>query len=124
MLDGVTSLMVPFVGMVFVIFLAYVGTKYISGRYAKMSSGRNMKVLERVALGQDKFLVLVAINKKAYLLGVTNTNISTVCEFNEEDIAADAALQKTDFPTLFADGLKKYSFLHMPSKSDENGEKR
>gem|GEM_PF-4775099 len=89
------------------IFLAYAGTKFISKRYAKMSSGKNVKVMERINLGQEKSLVLITINKKAYLLGVTGKDMSIVCELDESELATVPEENKADFLSLITDGLKK-----------------
>lgn len=106
-MSGSLSYLMPFFGVLLVIFLAYVGTKFISTRYAKMSSGKNIKVLERIALGQDKSLVLITLNKKAYLLGVTGKDISIVCQLDEEELAAVGEEKQADFLSLLTDGLKK-----------------
>jgi flagellar biogenesis protein FliO len=65
--EGVLVFM-QFLGVLFIIFLAYVGTKWISKKYSNISSGNQMKVLERISLGQDKSIVLV-LSEKRYLLG-------------------------------------------------------
>jgi len=99
--------LMPFFGVLLVIFLAYVGTKFISAKYAKMSSGKNIKVLERIALGQDKSLVLISLNKKAYLLGVTGKDISIVCQLDENELATVSVDNQADFLSLLTDGIKK-----------------
>ena len=78
MQTGYASLLVPFILVIFVIFAAYLGTKFISQKYAKISSGKHLRIIERVALGQDKSLVLVRINKKIYLLGVSGKGVNVV----------------------------------------------
>lgn len=117
------SLLMPFIGVLFVILLAYLGTKYISQKYAKMSTGRHLRVIERVALGQDKSLVLLTVNKKAYLLGVTAKGINTVCEFAENDLPTDSGQQNQDFSKILRDSLKKYNIFHLPQNKEEIDEK-
>lgn len=106
-MSGSFSYLMPFFGVLLVIFLAYVGTKFISARYAKMSSGKNIKVLERITLGQDKSLVLITLNKKAYLLGVTGKDISIVCQLEENELLAVSEEKEADFLSLLTEGLKK-----------------
>lgn len=107
MSDSFSYQLMPFFGVLLVIFLAYAGTKFISKRYAKMSSGKNVKVMERINLGQEKSLVLITINKKAYLLGVTGKDMSIVCELDESELATVPEENKADFLSLITDGLKK-----------------
>jgi len=112
--DGFLYQLMPFFGVILVIFLAYVGTKYISVRYAKMSSGKHIKVLERAALGQDRSLVLVTVNGKAYVLGVTGKSIDVLSTFEENEIAEAADPEKRDFSFFLAESLKRCSFPHIP----------
>lgn len=113
-------------GVLFIIFLAYIGTRYISKKYAKMSSGKIIRIIERVPLGQDKMLALVSIGEKSYLLGVTGKNISSLCEFTGDEAPLPEAPVKADFSSLLAENLKKYSFLPWPGKKDQDkfGNKR
>ena len=121
MLDVFLSMIMPFLGVLLVLFLTYWGTKYISIRYARMSSGRHLKVLERTALGQDKFLALVSVNKRVYVLGVTGKAISTVCEFDENELPTEEPVPKTDFSAIFTESLQKYSLFQKFMKTEENG---
>jgi flagellar biogenesis protein FliO len=115
-------MIMPFLGVLLVLFLTYWGTKYISVRYARISSGRHMRVLERAALGQDKFLALVSINKKVYVLGVTGKTIATVCEFDENELPKEEPMPQTNFSAVFTESLQKYSLFQKFIKKEENGE--
>lgn len=120
MQNDFVSLIGPLIGVLFVILLAYLGTKLIAQKYSKMSTGRYLKVIERVALGQDKALVLLTVNQKVYLLGVTDKGINTVCEFEEKELVEINNPSKQDFSPLLGDCLKKYNIFHLPTKDDKN----
>jgi len=105
-----TSFFVPFIIIVFVIILAYIGTRFISVKYTKLTSGRYLKVIERVALGQDKSLVLINIKAKIYLLGVSGNGINIVSEFNEDEFPAISQAGNTDFCSILTDNFKKMLF--------------
>lgn len=102
-----------FLGVLFVIFLAYVGTKWISRKYTNVSKTNQMKVLERISLGQDKSIVLVSIGKKAYLLGVSAKGIETLHSLEEGEftIPQEISYEKVDFSNLFNDLSKKCNNL-------------
>ena len=114
------SLIGPLIGVLFVILLAYLGTKFMAQKYSKMSTGRYLKVIERVALGQDKALVLLTVNQKAYLLGVTGKDINMLCEFEEQEFEEINNPFKQDFSALLGNCLKKYHVFHLPTKDDKN----
>ena len=111
----------PFLGVLLVIFLAYWVTRYIFAKYIHMSSSRHVRVLERAVLGQDKFLALVSVNKRVYLLGVTCQNITTVCEFDGNTILSkEESIQKTEFANIFTGSLQESSFFQKFVKKEEN----
>lgn len=119
--NGYASQLMPFFAVILVIFLAYVSTKFISKKYTKLNSGTIIKVVERVSLGQDKMLVLVTVNNKAYFLGITDKSISKVCEFDDSEFILDADLAKQDFSSILAEGMKKYSIFNKQGKKNKNG---
>lgn len=122
MQDIFLSLVMPLFGVLLILFLAYFGTRYLSRHYMKMSSGRTIQVLERAVLGQDKFLALVKAGSKVYLLGVTDKSITTVCEWEGEDLPIGGPKEPGDFSSVFAESLRKWPFLEKLSKKEKNGE--
>lgn len=104
---------IQFLGVLFIIFLAYIGTKWLSRRYTNLSRSNQMKVLERISLGQDKSIVLVSIGKKAYLLGVSAKGIDALQNFDEGDfiIPQEITHEKVDFSNLFNELSKKCNNL-------------
>ncbi len=120
MQDGFLYPLMSFFGVILVIFLAYFGTKYISMHYAKMSSGRHIKVLERASLGQDKSLVLVTVHEKAYVLGVTGKGIQVVCEFDENEIIQETECPKKEFTSFLSESFKKHTLFNRPYHLSRN----
>jgi len=112
-------MVIPFMAVLLVIFLAYWVTKIIAVKYVKISSGRYMRVLDRVSLGQDRYLALVSVNGRVYVLGITGKSISKLCEFNQEELPQEEALPNKDFASFFTQSLSKYTGFHLPgSKKD------
>lgn len=114
-----TSMFVPFIIVIFVIIFAYLGTRFISAKYTRMTSGKHLKIIERVSLGQDKSLLLVTIKAKTYLIGVSGSGINIVSEFIEGEFADDTNIGNTDFYSVLTDNFKKMLF-HNPSASAVN----
>ncbi|MEG1820539.1 MAG: flagellar biosynthetic protein FliO, partial [Oscillospiraceae bacterium] len=63
-----------------VLYLTYLFSKFMGTRVNEMGNKGNIKIVERVALGQDKGLAVAEINQKYYLLGISNNNISMLME--------------------------------------------
>lgn len=63
-----------------IIAAAYYTTRYVGAKSSGISKNRhsNFRVIERLPVAKDKLLMLVAIGNTAYLLGVTNQNISII----------------------------------------------
>ena len=100
------SALLSLIGMLFifalVLFLAYITTRFIGKHSGFRSAGENIKILERVSLGQDKSLAVVSLGKKGFLLGITNQTITNLGE-------ADLSIYDSENPvgTDGFDGLKK-----------------
>ena len=72
-----------------------------------------MKVVDRIALGQDKSLVITKVGTKYFLLGVSSSSINMLKEIPFEDLSN---LQQTEnkeavgmpqFKNVFTDLLSK-----------------
>jgi flagellar biogenesis protein FliO len=84
------------------IFLTYALARYLSARSGGFMSGRQIKILDRVPLGKDKYLLVVAVRGKVFFLGAAET--VTVLETWPED-AAEREMdlpQAAPFATLVA----------------------
>jgi flagellar protein FliO/FliZ len=64
--------------------MAYLTTKWIAKRQNSFSSGRIIKVLERVMLSKDVFLSVVKVDKKIYLISVSSGKTEMLAELPEE----------------------------------------
>lgn len=75
-----------FIVVVLILILAFVMTKRIGKTAIRYQNSSNMKVLERVLLGQDKSLLIVQVGNKYCLIGVAQSGIQLLLELTEEDI--------------------------------------
>jgi len=120
---SVQMLLLPLLGVVFIIFLAYVFTKWFTKKYRGIAAGRYVKVIERVSVGKDKDLLMVEVNGQAYLLGVTGQNITTVCSFDAGALPPKQELSATGFRSIFDSALKRDWPFKMPfGGNDGDGE--
>ena len=69
--------------------LAYWFTRHVVGRMAPsgMACGRNLEVLEQVAMGKDQRLMLVRVGQRVLILASTPGGITNLGELSEEEAA-------------------------------------
>lgn len=92
----VLSLIGSILLFVLVLFLAWFCTRWVGKRYGlrTMAGGSKMKVLDRMALGADRSLVVVRLENRVWLLGVTAHHVSKIEEldpgiFAEEELSQE-----------------------------------
>lgn len=105
--------------VVVVLGMSYWVTRFVAGRgllkggFGRGGSGR-IKVVEQYVLGRDQRLVVVQVEEKHYLLGITANNISMLSEVKwdpaeglNEELLAQAAKERPAFREAFFDALRQ-----------------
>lgn len=64
-----------------ILYFTYLGSRYISKNMTLKSAGGSIQILERIALTQDKLLVIARVEDKYYLMGVSE-NIEILKELD------------------------------------------
>lgn len=108
---------------VLVLVAAYFATKWIGKRYsAQAKAGRNMKVLERMALGSDRTLFIVQVGEKTLLLGITAQRVELLCELDPDELALDDTPSgDTSFSAVFRKTLKNSWGIGRKGGDDPHG---
>jgi len=89
------------------------------GNKVGLGRGRNVSVMERVYLTQDKILFIVKVGEKFMLLSSSNQNVSLICELNGEELVFDDEKSAVlDFSGMLKSIMKKGN-----SGSNENSKK-
>lgn len=115
------SLLGLFFVAVLVPVAAFYATRVIARKAQGFAKGPAMKQLERMYLGRDKYIQLVKIGSKGYILGVTNQNITAVGMLDEEEMLAFEAREPSEpVGSGFAQKLK--SFMNAPETLRQNRE--
>lgn len=60
-------------------------------------SGKNIKVVERVAIGQDKYLVICKVCGSYYLIGVSNQSIKILAQLSEDHFSDEKQPAQNNF---------------------------
>lgn len=94
MYEGFYSLTCMVIVIGGVLLLAYWYSRFVGKSYGKMNSGRNLKILEQVRLGPDKQLILVKLQDRVYLLGVSQTGIQLLTELEGEYFGPETEIEE------------------------------
>lgn len=113
------------VGMLFctgaILFFAYWATKKIgTSGVGRIASGAQMRVWNRLSIGQNQALLMVQIGERWFVLATTRENVSKVAELTAEE----AELWQKQAPSQ-GTGLQSAAFLEtltrkLRGKDDEN----
>ena len=76
------SLLVVFA---FVLFLAYMASRFLGSRFAAVSSSKEGKILETMSLGGSRSVCVVEIAGNILMLGVTENSVSLLKEITDPE---------------------------------------
>lgn len=102
-----------------IVVLAFYSTKWLGKRAGTPLRSRNLAVIDRITLGQDKSIAIIKVNEKYLLVGIASNGITNLGELRGEDIAQLPATPGTiNFSDALKESLKKYG-LHGWKKSNK-----
>ncbi len=119
---SVLTLIFSLLGTAIILYLCYVFSKFLSKKVNDISTSANMKIKERVALAQDKGLVIVEICGKLYLVGFANNGIEILKELDEADFCSSQTVSKPNFLEILNSTLKHGWDLKANGKGIEQNE--
>lgn len=93
---------------VIIIFLVviYYGGQWLKKRYSAGGSSRNIKIIDRAMLGQDKSIVIADILNRKYIIAVSGHEITLLKELGEIEIPGAEAAGQDDFGAVLSGILK------------------
>ena len=97
-LIGIVLLLIVF------FYVVYLTTYFVSKLNKKMQSGKNIKMIERVTITRDKFLMIVELDAKYYFLSVTDHNIELIDSFETLEINRNVEESNT-FSNILSDKI-------------------
>ncbi len=68
---------IPVVG---ILLLAYWFSRFLGKRWSGGLSGRHLKIIDRLQVGADRYLLLVKLQDHTYLVGVSEKGIQLLAE--------------------------------------------
>lgn len=71
---------------IFVLFITYWTTRFAGSFRKQQMSGKNIQVMETVGISNTKYLQIIKIGNRYFVIGVCKDTITYLCELNEEDV--------------------------------------
>ncbi len=99
-----TDSLLQFLGLlvlfIVILIITFYTTKLIGGIKAGQQKKGNIKVLETFRVTQNKYLQLVQIGKKYFVIAIGKNEIQLITELNESDLNEPEEYIKQDFKFL------------------------
>ena len=111
--SNLVSLLGVIIVFILILLFCYLSLKYVGRGVVKRGGSANIKIIDRMILGQDKSIVIAKVGKKYYLLGVTSSGIHLISELQPDDIDMKPMDDKKEtdgtapFKNIFSDILLK-----------------
>lgn len=106
--------------VVFVLYLCYLFSKFMANKVNNISKYNNIKVVERVALTQDKGLVIIDVCGKYYLVGFANNNIEILKELDASELHFPKSTLKDSFLDALNSTIKSRWDVKMSDKNNRS----
>lgn len=71
--------------VILILFLSYWFTKYIGTKTMKIRASGHMQIVDRLSISQDKSIVILKVEKKYYLLSLSQSGIHLIKELDDID---------------------------------------
>ena len=114
-----TSVLVIFV---FVLVITYVTTRWMAGFQKSRSYNKNLKIIETIAVGNNKLISIVAVGKKYIAVSVGKDDVHFLTEIKEDELKDLSFLDEPDKESAkesFANILEKLKKSHSDRSKNE-----
>lgn len=107
--DSVFQLIGVSVLFIIILVITYYTTKFVGGVKMGMTKNSNFKVLETFKVTQNKYLQLIQVGTRYFVIAIGKDDIRFLAELNENEIIRqeDAKPLTGNFTELFHSVLKK-----------------
>ena len=109
-LESFMQLISVLVIFVFVLVITYVTTRWMAGFQKSRSYNKNLKIIETIAVGNNKLISIVAVGKKYIAVSVGKDDVHFLTEIKEDELKDLSFLDEADKESA------KESFAHILEK--------
>ncbi|WP_411676493.1 FliO/MopB family protein [Caproicibacter sp.] len=104
--SDVLPLIFSIVAIAAVLYLCYLLSRYLAKKANSIANTANIRILERVALAQDKGLAIAKICGHCYLIGFSSDRIELLKEIDEAEIRSPESGAGRNFVDALNSALK------------------
>ncbi len=108
--DSFLQLIVVLVIFIFVLGITMITTKWIGGYQKTQMTNKNIKVIESLRMGNNKYIALVEVGEVFLVVGVGKDEIHTIAKLSKEELPDVVTYDSSGRPELkegFQDVLNK-----------------
>ena len=121
-LESFMQLISVLVIFVFVLVITYVTTRWMAGFQKSRSYNKNLKIIETIAVGNNKLISIVAVGKKYIAVSVGKDDVHFLTEIKEDELKDLSFLDEADKDSAkesFANILEKLKKSHSDRSKNE-----
>lgn len=105
-IKDIFSLILSLIGIILVLFLTYYSTKWLSTKTNLSMKSKYMNIIDKIMVGQNKFLAIAEIYHKYYLISIAENSINIIKELEDFKPLIDEE-SEIQFNKIFNKFLKK-----------------
>ena len=94
--DSFVQLLVVLIIFIFVLAITALTTKWIGGYQKTQMSNKNMRVVESLRLGNNKFLALVEVGEVYLIVGVGKDEVHTIAKLTKDELPELLSYEETN----------------------------
>lgn len=83
MFGDILSMLFALIGTVCVILLTYYASRWYAKRMGPIAGGKHIKVVDRLVVSKTGSILIIDIEGRQYLLGVSDQNVQILMELDE-----------------------------------------
>lgn len=121
-LESFMQLISVLVIFVFVLIITYATTRWMAGFQKSRSYNKNLKIIETIAVGNNKLISIVAVGKKYIAVSVGKDDVHFLTEIKEDELKDLSFLDEPDKESAkesFANILEKLKKSHSDRSKNE-----
>ena len=106
-MDGIMPIILALVAVGIVLYLSYLFSRYLAVGAARINKSKNIKIIDRVVLGQERMLLITKIGEKYYLIGSSAQSIQILTELDRKDVIDHSYPENISGSIPFKNALKE-----------------
>jgi flagellar protein FliO/FliZ len=120
-LDSLFQLIGVSILFIIILVVTYYTTRFVGGVKMGITRNSNFKVLETFKVTQNKYLQLIQIGTRYFVISVSKDDIRFLAELNETEIMLqeESKLPKNNFTELFHSVMKKQKEKNKTDQEDD-----